>query len=56
MAKQIKVIKCPQCGNSKPTAIGKEHWQWLPFVESKTSEINPNCENAKLWLKTLKMN
>ena len=36
--------------------VGGEDWQWLPFVENKTSGINPNCENAKLWLKTLKMN
>jgi hypothetical protein len=27
MAKQIKVIKCPQCGNSKPTAIDKDHYR-----------------------------
>lgn len=27
MAKKIKVIKCPQCGNSKPLSIGKEHYR-----------------------------
>ncbi|MCD8043252.1 MAG: SMI1/KNR4 family protein [Tannerellaceae bacterium] len=34
---------------------GGEDWQWLPFTENKTSGINPNCENAKLWYKTLKI-
>lgn len=27
MAKQIKVLKCPQCGNTKPSAIGNEHYR-----------------------------
>jgi len=33
--------------------VGAEDWQWLPFCESKTSCINPLCENAKLWHKTI---
>ena len=27
MAKQIKVIKCPQCGGNKPVAIDKDHYR-----------------------------
>lgn len=27
MAKQIKVIKCPQCGNTKPSSIKNEHYR-----------------------------
>lgn len=27
MAKQIKVIKCPHCGNTKPQSIGKDHYR-----------------------------
>lgn len=33
--------------------VGGEDWQWLPFCASKTSGINPNGDNAKLWLKTI---
>jgi cell wall assembly regulator SMI1 len=33
--------------------VGAEDWQWLPFCESKTSCIDPLCENAKLWYKAL---
>ena len=33
--------------------VGAEDWQWLPFCESKASGINPSCENAKLWYKTI---
>ena len=27
MAKQIKVIKCPQCGGNKPVIIDKDHYR-----------------------------
>ena len=27
MAKQIKVIKCPQCGGNKPTMVDKDHYR-----------------------------
>lgn len=27
MAKQIKVIKCPHCGNTKPQSIGTDHYR-----------------------------
>lgn len=27
MAKQIKVLKCPHCGNSKPIPVGNEHYR-----------------------------
>jgi len=33
--------------------IGAEDWQWLPFCENKTSGINPNCENANVWLNAI---
>ena len=47
MAKQIKVIKCPQCGNSKPTAIGKEHYRCGKcdtefFLDNDDVNINVN--------------
>jgi len=29
--------------------VGGEDWQWLPFCESKTGGIAPNCTNAKVW-------
>jgi len=35
--------------------VGAEDWQWLPFCENETSGIDPNCENANLWLKTIGM-
>ena len=38
---------------TKLGCVGGEDWQWLPFCENKTSGINPNCENAKLWYKTI---
>ncbi len=28
---------------------GGEDWQWMPFVSSPTSGIDPECDNAKLW-------
>jgi cell wall assembly regulator SMI1 len=28
---------------------GGEDWQWLPFTNSKTSFIDPACENARQW-------
>ena len=47
MAKQIKVVKCPQCGNSKPTAIGKEHYRCSKcdtefFLDNDDVNINVN--------------
>jgi hypothetical protein len=28
---------------------GPEDWQWLPFTNSRTSLIDPECENARIW-------
>jgi len=33
--------------------VGGEDWQWLPFCEGKTSGIDPDCDNARLWYKTI---
>jgi len=33
--------------------VGGEDWQWLPFCKSKTSCIDPDCNNAHLWYKTI---
>ncbi|MCG2613716.1 SMI1/KNR4 family protein [Terrimonas sp. NA20] len=33
--------------------VGAEDWQWLPFVESKSSGIDPECPNAILWRKMI---
>ncbi|HEX6169515.1 MAG TPA: SMI1/KNR4 family protein [Chitinophagaceae bacterium] len=33
--------------------VGGEDWQWLPFCENKTSGINPDGDNAKLWYKAI---
>jgi len=38
---------------TKLGCVGGEDWQWLPFCESKTSGIDPNCDNARLWYKTI---
>jgi cell wall assembly regulator SMI1 len=29
--------------------VGGEDWQWLPFVNDKSSGINPDCKNAETW-------
>jgi len=29
--------------------VGSEDWQWLPFVSSPTSGIEPNCDAARKW-------
>lgn len=47
MAKQIKVLKCPQCGNTKPTTIGKEHYRCDKcktefFLDNDDVNINVN--------------
>jgi cell wall assembly regulator SMI1 len=38
---------------TKLGCVGAEDWQWLPFCENKTTIINPDSLNAKLWLKTI---
>ena len=47
MAKRIKVLKCPQCGHSKPETIGKEHYRCSKcgtefFLDSDDVNINVN--------------
>lgn len=47
MAKQIKVLKCPQCGNTKPLAIGKEHYRCSKcgsefFLDNDDINVNVN--------------
>ena len=32
---------------------GGEDWQWLPFCESSTSAIDPDCQNALNWKQLL---
>ncbi len=32
---------------------GTEDWQWIPFVDSSKSGINPNSENAIIWKKLM---
>ena len=32
--------------------VGAEAWQWLPFYDDEIG-INPESDNAKLWLKTI---
>lgn len=31
--------------------VGAEDWQWMKFVEDKTSGLNTTCENAVMWKK-----
>lgn len=38
---------------TKLGCVGGEDWQWLPFCKNKTSGIDPNCDNAELWYKTI---
>lgn len=50
MAKQIKVIKCPQCGNSKPTLIGDQHYRCTRcdvefFLDNDDQNINVNVNH-----------
>jgi cell wall assembly regulator SMI1 len=40
---------------SKIGCPGAEDWQWLPFTNSPQSYIDPNCENAQQWKKTIKI-
>lgn len=47
MAKQIKVIKCPHCGNTKPLSIGKDHYSCDKcgtefFLDNDDININVN--------------
>lgn len=47
MAKQIKVLKCPQCGNTKPTAIGNDHYRCNKcgtefFLDNDDINVNVN--------------
>lgn len=47
MAKQIKVLKCPQCGNTKPLAIGNEHYRCNKcntefFLDNDDINVNVN--------------
>lgn len=38
---------------TKLGCVGGEDWQWLPFCKDKTSGIDADCDNAKLWYKTI---
>jgi cell wall assembly regulator SMI1 len=38
---------------TKLGCVGGEDWQWLPFCKSKISGIDPNCDTAQLWYKTI---
>lgn len=47
MAKQIKVIKCPSCGNNKPTSLGNDRFRCDKcgtefFLDSDDININVN--------------
>lgn len=47
MAKQIKVIKCPQCGNTKPLSTGNDHYRCDKcgtefFLDNDDVNINVN--------------
>lgn len=47
MAKQIKVLKCPHCGNTKPLSIGKDHYRCDKcgtefFLDNDDININVN--------------
>lgn len=47
MAKQIKVVKCPHCGNAKPLSIGKDHYRCDKcstefFLDNDDVNINVN--------------
>lgn len=47
MAKQIKVIKCPHCGNTKPTSLGNDHYRCEKcgtefFLDNDDITINVN--------------
>jgi len=36
---------------TRVACCGAEDWQWLPFVTSATSGVNPDCDNAEAWRK-----
>lgn len=38
---------------TKLGCVGGEDWQWLPFCTSRTSGIDPDCDNAQLWYKII---
>ncbi|MEX6690165.1 SMI1/KNR4 family protein [Danxiaibacter flavus] len=38
---------------TKLGCVGGEDWQWLPFCKNNTSGIDPDCDNAQLWCKTI---
>ncbi len=50
MAKQIKVIKCPQCGNTKPLTIGTDHYRCDKcgtefFLDNDDVNVNVNVNH-----------
>ncbi len=50
MAKQIKVIKCPQCGNAKPLTIGTDHYRCDKcgtdfFLDNDDVNVNVNVNH-----------
>lgn len=52
MAKQIKVLKCPQCGNTKPTTIGYDHYRCDKcgtefFLDNDDINVNVNYTYGK---------
>lgn len=52
MAKQIKVLKCPQCGNTKPTTIGYDHYRCDKcgttfFLDNDDINVNVNHTYGK---------
>ena len=38
---------------TKLGCVGGGDWQWLPFCNNKSSDIDPDCDNAKLWYKAI---
>lgn len=38
---------------TKLGCVGAEDWQWLPFCNNNTTCIDPDCDNAQLWYKTI---